>query len=102
MADMSVWHEVYSRGNIPKDDDYVDHHEPVAADIAGNVYSFGLLMLEIISGKPPYSEQKGSLVNLVMMTIINNLIVTEIWKFSHKASLSNINFYYLCSGFGVH
>ena len=65
-----MWHEVYSRGNIPKDDDFVDHHEPVAADIAGNVYSFGLLMLEIISGKPSYSEQKGLLANLVMTTIM--------------------------------
>ena len=74
IADLSVWHEVYSRGNIPKDDDVVDHHEPVAADIAGNVYSFGLLMLEIISGKPSYSEQKGSLANLVMTTIMDDYI----------------------------
>ncbi|KAF8675734.1 hypothetical protein HU200_003993 [Digitaria exilis] len=72
MADLSVWHEVYSRGNIPKDDDYVAHHEPVAADITGNVYSFGLLMLEIISGKPPYSEQKGSLANLALECIKDN------------------------------
>ncbi|CAO2183293.1 unnamed protein product [Urochloa humidicola] len=72
MADTSVWHEVYSRGNMPKDDDFVDHHEPVPADIAGNVYSFGLLMLEIISGKPPYSEQKGSLGNLALECIRDN------------------------------
>jgi len=72
IADLSVWHEVYSRGNIPKDDDFVDHHEPVAADIAGNVYSFGLLMLEIISGKPSYSEQKGSLANLALECIRDN------------------------------
>ncbi|KAL6845397.1 hypothetical protein ACP4OV_024892 [Aristida adscensionis] len=69
IADMSVWHEVYSRGNMPKNDDFVDHHEPVAADTAGNVYSFGLLMLEIISGKPPYSENKGSLANLALECI---------------------------------
>lgn len=72
IADMSVWHEVYSRGNMPKDDDIVDHHEPVTADTAGNVYSFGLLMLEIISGKPPYSEQKGSLANLALECIRDN------------------------------
>jgi hypothetical protein len=68
IADMSVWQDVYSEGNMPKNDDFVDHHEPVAADPAGNVCSFGLLMLEIISGKPPYSEHKGSLTNLVMTT----------------------------------
>ncbi|WVZ69307.1 hypothetical protein U9M48_018113 [Paspalum notatum var. saurae] len=72
IADTSVWHEVYSRGNMPKDDDSVDHHEPVTADPAGNVYSFGLLMLEIISGKPPYSEQKGSLANLALECIRDN------------------------------
>lgn len=77
MADLSVWHEVYSKGNMPKDGDLVDHHEPVAADLAGNVYSFGLLMLEIISGKPPYSEEKGSLANLVMTTI---WIITSHWN----------------------
>jgi hypothetical protein len=65
---MSVWKEVYSKGNMPKNNDFVDHHEPVAVDPAGNVCSFGLLMLEIISGKPPYSEHKGSLMNLVMAT----------------------------------
>ncbi|KAG0538874.1 hypothetical protein BDA96_03G274600 [Sorghum bicolor] len=72
IVDMSVWHEVYSRGNMPKDDDLVDHHERVAADPAGNVYSFGLLMLEIISGKPPYSEEKGSLSNLALECIRDN------------------------------
>ncbi|XP_062206487.1 protein MALE DISCOVERER 2-like isoform X2 [Phragmites australis] len=69
IADMSVWQEVYSRGNMPKNDDFVDHHEPVAADPAGNVCSFGILMLEIISGKPPYSEHKGSLANLALECI---------------------------------
>lgn len=73
---MSVWHEVYPRGNVPKDDDFVDHHEQAAADPAGNVYSFGLLMLEIISGKPPYSEEKGSLVNLVMTTMTLLIVIT--------------------------
>ncbi|CAH9114169.1 unnamed protein product [Cuscuta europaea] len=32
-------------------------------DIQGNIYSFGLLLLEIISGKPPYCKHKGSLVD---------------------------------------
>ncbi|GJM93597.1 hypothetical protein PR202_ga10164 [Eleusine coracana subsp. coracana] len=69
IADMSVWHEVYSKGNMPKNDEFVDHHELVAADPAGNVCSFGLLMLEIISGKPSYSEDKVSLTNLALECI---------------------------------
>ncbi|XP_020406104.1 protein MALE DISCOVERER 1 isoform X2 [Zea mays] len=72
IVDMSVWHEVYSRENVPNDDDLVDHPERVAADPAGNIYSFGLLMLEIISGKPPYSKEKGSLLNLALECIRDN------------------------------
>ncbi|KAF0917380.1 hypothetical protein E2562_017836 [Oryza meyeriana var. granulata] len=69
VADMSVWQEVISRGKMPKSDDLIDHYEPISADPAGNVCSFGLLMLEIISGRPPYSEHKGSLANLAMECI---------------------------------
>jgi hypothetical protein len=53
---------------MPKNDEIIEHNEPISADPAGNVCSFGLLMLEIISGKPPYYEHEGSLVNMVMMT----------------------------------
>lgn len=35
------------------------------ADPETNVYDFGLLLLEIISGKLPHSEEKGALVDLV-------------------------------------
>ncbi|CAN1189814.1 Probable LRR receptor-like serine/threonine-protein kinase At1g63430 [Linum perenne] len=31
-------------------------------DIKGNVYAFGILLLEIISGRPPYCKDKGPLV----------------------------------------
>ena len=48
---MSVWQEVISKEKMPKNDDASEHHEPIRADPAGNVCSFGLLMLEIISGR---------------------------------------------------
>ncbi|CAN0841332.1 Probable LRR receptor-like serine/threonine-protein kinase At1g63430 [Linum grandiflorum] len=32
-------------------------------DIKGNVYAFGVLLLEIISGRPPYCKDKGSLID---------------------------------------
>lgn len=32
-------------------------------DVQGNVYAFGVLLLEIISGRPPYCKEKGSLVD---------------------------------------
>ncbi|XP_022140198.1 protein MALE DISCOVERER 2-like [Momordica charantia] len=41
-----------------------EHSElPPLADPESNVYSFGVLLLEIISGKLPYSEDQGPLVN---------------------------------------
>lgn len=42
-----------------------DLPESPFSDPGTNVYSFGLLMLEIISGKLPYSEEQGSLLNWV-------------------------------------
>lgn len=32
-------------------------------DMKGNIYAFGVLLLEIISGRPPYSKDNGSLVD---------------------------------------
>uniref|UniRef100_A0A5B6ZHF5 Putative LRR receptor-like serine/threonine-protein kinase MRH1 n=1 Tax=Davidia involucrata TaxID=16924 RepID=A0A5B6ZHF5_DAVIN len=41
-----------------------EHSElPPLADPETNVYSFGIMLLEIISGKLPYSEEQGPLVN---------------------------------------
>ncbi|KAH6818229.1 Leucine-rich repeat protein kinase family protein [Perilla frutescens var. frutescens] len=32
-------------------------------DIQGNIYAFGILLLEIVSGRPPYCKHKGCLVD---------------------------------------
>ena len=34
-------------------------------DVQGNVYAFGVLLLEIMSGRPPYCKDKGCLVEWV-------------------------------------
>lgn len=34
-------------------------------DVQGNIYAFGVLLLEIISGRPPYCKDKGSIVDWV-------------------------------------
>ncbi|KAJ6341825.1 hypothetical protein OIU78_009884 [Salix suchowensis] len=34
-------------------------------DVQGNIYAFGVLLLEIISGRPPHSKDKGRLVDWV-------------------------------------
>ncbi|KAL6618793.1 hypothetical protein ACP70R_033932 [Stipagrostis hirtigluma subsp. patula] len=69
IADMSVWHEVISDGRLPTDSALVNHHEQVSAGLAGNVYSFGVLLLEIISGKLPYSEHEGPIFSSALECI---------------------------------
>ncbi|XP_047952039.1 probable LRR receptor-like serine/threonine-protein kinase At1g63430 [Salvia hispanica] len=32
-------------------------------DVQGNIYAFGILLLEIVSGRPPYCKEKGCLVD---------------------------------------
>lgn len=39
------------------------------ADTEANVYSFGVLLLEIISGQFPYSEEQGPLENWVIFNL---------------------------------
>ena len=56
VADISIWKEVVARGKILGDDD-ADFSESPSSDLASNVYSFGTILLEIISGKVPYSEE---------------------------------------------
>jgi len=34
-------------------------------DTKGNIHAFGVLLLEIISGRPPYCKEKGYLVDWV-------------------------------------
>jgi len=71
IVDMSVWHELISKGKAPTDGELGPHHEQVSAALAGNVYSFGVLLLEIISGKLPDPAHDRSLVSLALECINN-------------------------------
>ncbi|KAI4315399.1 hypothetical protein L6164_028214 [Bauhinia variegata] len=57
-------------------------------DIKGNVYAFGVLLLEIISGRPPYSKDKGSLVDwagdyLEMPEVMSYMVDPELKHFRY-------------------
>lgn len=43
-------------------------------DIQGNTYAFGILLLEIISGRPPYCKKRGCLVDWVQFYFPNIII----------------------------
>ncbi|KAJ1688397.1 hypothetical protein LUZ63_019787 [Rhynchospora breviuscula] len=67
LVDVSLWKAVASskpRTSFDEGDDLLER--PSDVEPAGNVYSFGILLLEIISGKLPYSPEEGSLINLAL------------------------------------
>ena len=63
IAEFGFWSTIKSKNKI--EDDKENSELPPSADPETNVYSFGMLLLEIISGKLQYSEEQGSLVNWV-------------------------------------
>ncbi|KAG9137835.1 hypothetical protein Leryth_022291 [Lithospermum erythrorhizon] len=62
VAQISFWSEFMTNSKKNRDNNNSVHSEvPTDADPETNIYSYGLLLLEIISGKLPYSEE-GSLL----------------------------------------
>lgn len=64
IAEIGFWTDIVAKSNIPDDEEESQNSnlrpEPSPQ---GNVYSFGVMLLEIISGKVAYNEEQGSLVN---------------------------------------
>ncbi|KAJ4851404.1 hypothetical protein Tsubulata_014740 [Turnera subulata] len=62
ISEICFWpHKAPSKSKISGDDESEHSTLPALADAETNVYSFGILLLEIISGKLPYSEEQGPL-----------------------------------------
>ncbi|PWA89208.1 leucine-rich repeat protein kinase family protein [Artemisia annua] len=59
VAEMGFWKDLISK---PKDSESIHSALPPPIDTETNVYYFGVLMLEIITGKLPYSDHQGPLV----------------------------------------
>lgn len=58
-------------------------------DIQGNIYAFGIILLEIISGRPTYCEDKGCLVDwakeyLDLPEVISYVVDPELKHFSYE------------------
>lgn len=68
IAEISFLTDVAVKSKITGDDESEHSELPPLADTETNVYSFGILLLEIISGKLPYSAEHGSLLNWVSPT----------------------------------
>ncbi|KAK6133533.1 hypothetical protein DH2020_032662 [Rehmannia glutinosa] len=65
IGDISFWAELVAKSEKPAENESDDSELPPLADVETNVHSFGMLLLETISGKLPYSEHQGLLMNLV-------------------------------------
>ncbi|XP_031278703.1 probable LRR receptor-like serine/threonine-protein kinase At1g63430 isoform X1 [Pistacia vera] len=57
-------------------------------DVQGNIYALGVLLLEIISGRPPYCKDKGSLVDwakdyLELPEVMSYVVDPELKHFSY-------------------
>uniref|UniRef100_A0A1D1YB95 Putative LRR receptor-like serine/threonine-protein kinase MRH1 n=2 Tax=Anthurium amnicola TaxID=1678845 RepID=A0A1D1YB95_9ARAE len=59
IAEIGFWKEVAAKGKLSGEDDN-SFSESLSTHPESNIYDFGLLLLEIISGKHPYSEEQGS------------------------------------------
>lgn len=63
-----------------------DSAEDKHADIQGNTYAFGVILLEIISGRLPYCKDKGYLVDWVSTVDVHYLFPTTLYNL-HQESL---------------
>ncbi|XP_052202647.1 protein MALE DISCOVERER 2-like isoform X2 [Diospyros lotus] len=63
IAEIGFWAESSSKSKNSGENGLLHFELPLISDPETNVYSFGVLLLEIISGKLPYSEEQGPLVN---------------------------------------
>lgn len=65
VAEISFWMDLATKSKIADEEQSEHSLLHPEADPESNVYSFGIMLLEIISGKVPYNEEQGSLVNWV-------------------------------------
>lgn len=63
IAEISFWMDLATKSKIADEEQSEHSLLHPEADPESNVYSFGIMLLEIISGKVPYNEEQGSLVN---------------------------------------
>ncbi|XP_022136546.1 probable LRR receptor-like serine/threonine-protein kinase At1g63430 [Momordica charantia] len=70
-------------------------------DIEGNIYSFGILLLEVVSGRPPYCKDKECLVDwakeyLESPDVMSCLVDPEVKHFAHEDLMAICEVVNLC------
>lgn len=72
IADISFWAELIAKSKNPAENESEHSELPPLPDVETNVHSFGILLLETISGKLPYSEEQGHLIHWVFIYWISH------------------------------
>lgn len=69
IAEICFLSEAASKSKKLGEDEKENSELPLLTNPETNIYSFGVLLLEIISGKLPFSEEQGHLVGWVSIPL---------------------------------
>ncbi|KAF9600072.1 hypothetical protein IFM89_002545 [Coptis chinensis] len=95
LVDFESWKAVFARSGKSTDSirsgvicESPDSLEPSHLDIEANIFSFGVLLLEIISGRPSYCKDRGCLVDwarqyLELPEVMSSLVDPELKHFKY-------------------
>lgn len=65
IAEIDFWNELQYKSRVSTENESKHCDLPCTADVETDVYNFGVLLLEIVSGRLSYSEKQGHLVDWV-------------------------------------
>ncbi|XP_031483116.1 probable LRR receptor-like serine/threonine-protein kinase At1g63430 [Nymphaea colorata] len=93
LVDFESWKAILSRSGssclVNSNGNSTELVGRICSDMKGIIFSFGVLLLEIISGRPPYCKDKGFLVDwareyLEMPEVISCLVDPQLKYFRHE------------------
>ncbi|KAK4797205.1 hypothetical protein SAY86_029531 [Trapa natans] len=88
VAEVNIWSGSSSKSH--DEEDKTRHSDlPPMADPETNVYDFGMLLLEIISGKLSHSEEQGSLIDWAVEYLYEKQTITQLVDPSLKSFKNN-------------
>lgn len=73
IVERDFWAELALKPKVSGENESEHSELCPSSDPETNVYSFGLLLLEIISGKLPYSKEQGPLLSWVSFISISSI-----------------------------
>ncbi|XP_011101397.1 protein MALE DISCOVERER 2 isoform X2 [Sesamum indicum] len=88
IGDVTFWSELIAKTKKTTEND-AEHSELPPLAVETNIHSFGILLLEIISGKLPYSEEEGDIVNWACTYLNDKTTISQLIDPSLKSPKEN-------------